>query len=797
MKYKSLVLCIVLAVSMLPASIADEAPQEGPQENFTLSGNIYDQGGNPAGMTSMKLDSRESVWASDGTYSLNNISEGDHTVRAYFLNNGHTVVYRQIYIDSNTILDWHVGKNWATSKVYDSAGELIENPTLTTVKLVETDESVIPENGRTSIGPHSIGEYYTMRAYYGDIDHSTQYIHFKLQSGSMDNKFANDFEFHHGKNSLYGYLKDSSGAAMEEVTVSDGEQSVTTNNDGFYLLQNLEVGSEKTLTFVHGNSEVAPSLTHTVTIGESWLNHTATSEVNMPGNASFITQVQVIPINEPFMIEWQGGAYTEGYSLHMNEVQVLDNWPAPEYQFVPTETGNYEFSLTAENVNGSTPTFQKLVLIVLPEQSDTDLWAVGMEWNYEIDYYPSATTREVSMTVVGKEPIEDAFGLMQDTFLVRMNGPHYDPGEKSYRWVDSENLLYVHTYWVADPDISSYFTEGTLGWNFTDSQGGEADLLSANEDLNMHFNRTNVIGVPGHPNGYDDTNNIVTITRDVELTTAAGTFMTTYICITDVNDGVKSWELWYNDTVRNWVKKIDRLPGSHSDYFVSELTSFDVPITPQFMTEESNFDTKDFLLEWAPFQGATSYELYENGELIYTGDSTSIMFEDKQDGNYEYQLEAVMSENYKISSQTKSIDVFYVVKPVVVDVTKSDEGSMEATTNLEVDSGDSVVLSWSQIESPAYYSVVVQNGNSSKEIYNGTGNTFTSDDFDIGLNRIRVISMDTDGKISEPSDSVFVRVNDVDSANEAEDVFSNIPTVAVAGVALLAILLLIPILRRE
>ena len=215
------------------------------------------------------------------------------------------------------------------------------------------------------------------------------------------------------------------------------------------------------------------------------------------------------------------------------------------------------------------------------------------------------------------------------------------------------------------------------------------------------------------------------------------------------------------------------------------------------MTEESNFDTNDFVLEWAPFQGATSYELYENGELIYTGDSTSIMFEDKQDGNYVYQLEAVMSENYKISSQTKSIDVFYVVKPVVVDVTKSDEGSMEATTNLEVDSGDSVVLSWSQIESPAYYSVVVQNGNSSKEIYNGTSNNLTSDDFDVGLNRIRVISMDTDGKISEPSDSVFVRVNDVDSAKEAEDLFSNIPTVAVAGVALLAIFLLIPILRRE
>ena len=60
-----------------------------------------------------------------------------------------------------------------------------------------------------------------------------------------------------------------------------------------------------------------------------------------------------------------------------------------------------------------------------------------------------------------------------------------------------------------------------------------------------------------------------------------------YICITDNNDGV-NLELWYNDTVRNWVKKIDRLPGSHSDSVIMEWTSFDVPVTPQFITEESN-----------------------------------------------------------------------------------------------------------------------------------------------------------------------------------------------------------------
>ena len=791
MKYKSLVLCIVLALSMLPATIADE---ESPQEMFTLSGNVYDQEGNPAGMTSIKIESRESVWSSGGAYTLTDIPEGEYSVRAYFLENGHTAVYRQIYIDSDTALDWHVGKNWMTSKVHDSSGNIVDNPVLTNVKLVETDESVSLENGRSTIGPYAIGDYYTMRAYYGDIDHSTQYIHFKLQSGSMDNKLANDFEFHHGKNSLYGFLKDSSGSAMEEVTVSDGLQSVTTNNDGFYLLQNLQVGSQTSLTFTHGSSEVAPQINHTITTGESWLNQTATSEVNMPGNASFITQVQVIPINEPFMIRWQGGAYTEGYSLFMDGDQVLNNWPAPEYQFTPTETGNYEFSLIAVNVNGSTPTFQKLVLIVLPEQSDRDLWAVGMEWKYSIDYYPSATTREVTMTVVGKEPIEDSFGQSQETFLVRMNGPHYEDEEKSYRWVDSDNLLYVHTYWVDDPDSSSYFTEGTLGWNFTDSDGNQADLLSSNEDLNMHFNRTNVIGVPGHPNGYDDTSNIVTMTRDVELTTAAGTFMTTYICITDIDDGVKSWELWYNDTVRNWVKKIDRLPGSHSDYFVSELVSFDVPITPQFKTESSNFNVKDFQLEWAPFQGAISYELFEDGELIYSGDSTTITFEDKLDGSYDYQLKAIMSENYKITSEVKSINVEYVVPPVVVSLASPDSSQTE-TTNLLLDSDSSVIVSWNHIESPAYYSLVVQNGFISQEIYNGTSNTVTIDNLEEGLNRLRIVSVDTDGKVSEPSDSVFVTMEAGESVDD-DSSSSNLPVLTIGVAVFFAFILLIPILRR-
>ena len=156
MKYKSLLLCMVLALSMLPATIADE---ESPQEMFTLSGNVYDQEGNPAGMTSMKIESRESVWSSDGAYTLTDIPEGEYSVRAYFLENNHTVVYRQIYIDSDTTLDWHVGKNWMTSKVHDSSGNIVDNPVLTFVMLVESVESVLFEYGRCTIGPYAIGDF--------------------------------------------------------------------------------------------------------------------------------------------------------------------------------------------------------------------------------------------------------------------------------------------------------------------------------------------------------------------------------------------------------------------------------------------------------------------------------------------------------------------------------------------------------------------------------------------------------------------------------------------------------------
>ena len=155
------------------------------------------------------------------------------------------------------------------------------------------------------------------------------------------------------------------------------------------------------------------------------------------------------------------------------------------------------------------------------------LWAVGMHWNYSVDYFPSSDNQNITMTAIGKETVTDAFGAERDSFLVRMTGSNYEDEEKSYRWVDTSNLLYLHTYWEDDPDSSSYFQEGYLGWNFTDENGIESDLLSATDDLNLHFNRTNLMEYNG-----------ITKKSKKEFEYISGT-----------NPGTLSyWVQWYNHT---------------------------------------------------------------------------------------------------------------------------------------------------------------------------------------------------------------------------------------------------------
>lgn len=774
-------LLAIFCLALFAPFIASGDPASA--ETFTISGFVFDEAGNSADSTSIKVDSMSSVWSDDGAYSVEGITYGQHTIRAYFMNNGHNVIYRQIFVDSDVSLDWHSSKNWITYEVENTLNESITSSDNVEIEVIETMEAKTLEYSHSDFGPYDLGGYYTIKTSFDSDGNNDHYKRLKIESGSATEPAPNHFVISEGKNSLFGYVSDAQGLAMQGVSVSSGDAHSITNSDGFYMLENLQIGEVHNVTFDQGSMSVHPVISKALTSQQEWTNITAETEIMFPENATFTTRIQALPLS-PFDVEWTSGNFTDYFHVYVNDFLIF-NTTKNTVEYNPTESGTYEFRIEAMNANGSTSTENSLLIMVLPEQSESDLWGVGMEWNYSVDYYPSSITEQVTMTVIGKEPMMDAFDQERSSFLVRMSGPHYEDEERSYRWVDSETLLYLHSYWADDPDVSSYYQEGFLGWNFTDADGNQADLLSSDQDLNLHFNRTNIIGVPGHPNGYDDTFNQVEITRNVSVETPAGTFLTTYICITDTTDGVKSWELWYNDTVRNWVKKIDRLPGSHSDYLVMELSSYDVPITPQFMTEEADLNNKNYDIEWGDFQGADTYELFENGQLIYSGAETSFSIVNQPDGEYSYSLVAVLASGLRLDGDLITLSLHHIVVPPVLD------SQQENLTQ-----GDEVSLVWTAIEGASWYALTMENEQGELiVVYNGTDTAYSGTIDDEGRNRFRVSSGTYDGKFSEPSDSVFIFVEAKENTPSFAD--ENLRKLLISVLILASILSILTLMDRR
>tara|TARA_Y100000766_G_scaffold72311_1_gene60784 strand:- start:2921 stop:5335 length:2415 start_codon:yes stop_codon:yes gene_type:complete len=756
---KTIFVIFVLLTMIIPLDATGQTnDEEQGQQTLQIYGSVLTSSGEIAGSTSIKVNSMDSVWSVNGEYTCSGLEEGEHVARAYFMNDGHTVVYRLVNLDSDLELDWHEDKNWITFKMFDDEGNQVIQPDNAHVNLVQHSETKNPENGLSEFGPYAVNSYYTLIAQHDSNEESTSYIHFKMERGSRDSTsypHVNNFEFHEDKNSRYGFVTNSAGVAMTGIEVSDGKTSSITNSDGFYLIQNMDVGDTSILSFHQSGNEVSPPIQVLVEEGEGWLNHTIELELKLPGNATFITPVQTVPVS-PVILSWQGGDFTDYYSVYDGEVDennLIYRGYSTTFEHTPDGPGMVEFNIVANNSNGSTVNPKSLRIIFLPSQVGEDIWRVGMSWEYQVGYTPSGTIREIDMTMVGTETIRDSFGKNRQAFLMRLTGDYQMPEERSYRWVDSETLLNIHTYWVDDPESSSYYTEGTLGWNFTDSSGAPTGLLGSSDGVFVHFNRTNVIGVPGHPDGYDDTFNTITREEGVLVTTPAGDFETTYYRIIDDEDGIVSWELWYNSTVKNWVRIVDRLSGSHSEKVEYELLTYNVPTTPQFITQDSDLGTMDYSIEWGEYPDSMGYQLRENGMVIYQGTDTSIDLSGALDGEYTYVISALM-DGYSIEGDSLSITIDFVPpKPEVNDPIE------------KITEGDSVTLSWNIVEDSDWYSVIVQSENGETiEAYNGTDNSVTIEISEVGLNRIRVNTM-VFGKISEYSDSVFVTVDE--SENQA------------------------------
>ena len=192
---------------------------------------------------------------------------------------------------------------------------------------------------------------------------------------------------------------------------------------------------------------------------------------------------------------------------------------------------------------------------------------------------------------------------------------------------------------------------------------------------------------------------------------------------------------------------IDRIPGSHSDIVTWELTSFEVPVTPQFLTEDnSKFSDHDFVIEWANFQGASYYQLTENGNLIYTGQDTNISLSDRVDGDYTYGLSAVMETGTTLDGEPINVAVSFVLKPPTF---LTDSHSVNGTSS---------EVSWSAVDDgPAQYTVLVLHGDGTSSIaYEGSEDTANIDVLKPGINRVRVMAALSDGVVSEYSDSIFI-----------------------------------------
>ncbi len=170
---------LIVAIFLLCTVPNESFAEENSDQTFTISGTIYDSTGNYiANRTSIKVDSLNSVWSNDeGYYEFPGISHGEHVIRAYFMNDGHSVSYRTIDVSSDISLDWYVGNNWFTLDMRDFNGEIVPDSEINTFELVETQESTSISNGNAEFGPLEIGPYYTIKSNFGSIDDSSQYLY--------------------------------------------------------------------------------------------------------------------------------------------------------------------------------------------------------------------------------------------------------------------------------------------------------------------------------------------------------------------------------------------------------------------------------------------------------------------------------------------------------------------------------------------------------------------------------------------------------------------------------------------
>ena len=165
----------------------------------------------------------------------------------------------------------------------------------------------------------------------------------------------------------------------------------------------------------------------------------------------------------------------------------------------------------------------------------------------------------------------------------------------------------------------------------------------------------------------------------------------------------------------------------HSDSVVYELTGYEIPTVPKFITESGDSIANTFSIDWATFSGAESYQLFMNDELVYEGDMTSYEAVKLADGTHVFTINAVLDVGYIISGNEIEIHVDFIPPSPIFNQLSSEKVHTVVL-------GESIPLSWSEIPDHGWYSVIVQDADGVvTEVFNGTENTTTLTDLSLCL----------------------------------------------------------------
>ena len=156
----------------------------------------------------------------------------------------------------------------------------------------------------------------------------------------------------------------------------------------------------------------------------------------------------------------------------------------------------------------------------------------------------------------------------------------------------------------------------------------------------------------------------------------------------------------------------------------------------------------------------------ENGNTIYSGNSTEFQVLDRADGVYIYEMYAVLPAEAMIKSS-----------PITFNVSFIPEVPLFLTASQQIEEDGSIDIEWEYSEKIVWYSLIVEDKNGFKvEAYNGTDTSIKLDNLPSGQNRLRVQAKLDNGKITDFSDSIFIKVEE---RNEDSPMISIIPILVV------------------